>query len=161
MRNLIPDVLSPAAPLRTVRQLAPLFACVSALGLFLGGCSTEPESHLVSAPPPAGPTRVTTTTVTTSPVAVVNPGYVATSNANSTVSTIIVTQAPPAMQQEVVLAQPSSQHVWLAGYWTWRNDRYEWMAGHWELPPGPNSVWTAPRWEQQGNAYRFYEGYWN
>jgi len=104
---------------------------------------------------------VTTTTVTTSPVAVANPGYAATSNAGSTVSTIIVTQAPPAMQQEVVLAQPSSQHVWLAGYWTWRNDRYEWMAGHWELPPSPNSAWVAPRWEQQGNAYRFYEGYWN
>jgi hypothetical protein len=65
------------------------------------------------------------------------------------------------LQREVVLAQPTAQHVWLAGYWTWRNDRYEWMAGHWELPPSQSSVWVAPRWEHQGNAYRFYEGYWN
>ena len=90
----------------------------------------------------------------------VAPAYVTTSTATPVVSTIIVTQAPPALQQEVVLAQPSSQHVWIAGYWTWRNDRYEWMAGHWELPPNSGSVWVGPRWEQEGNAYRFYEGYW-
>jgi hypothetical protein len=76
-------------------------------------------------------------------------------------STIVVTQAPPALQPEAVLAQPSSRHVWLAGYWTWRDDRYEWRAGHWEMPPGSSSTWVAPRWEQDGNSYRFYEGYWN
>lgn len=70
-------------------------------------------------------------------------------------------QVPPAVQQEVALAQPSSKHVWLPGYWTWNNNRYEWMAGHWELPPTAASVWVAPRWEQQGTAYKFTEGYWN
>jgi hypothetical protein len=106
--------------------------------------------------------------MTATPVAVVtpvaaagNPAYVATSTATPVVSTVIVTQAPPALQQEVVLAQPSPHHVWLAGYWTWRDSRYEWMAGHWELPPSSGSVWVAPRWEQQGNAYKFTEGYWN
>jgi hypothetical protein len=43
----------------------------------------------------------------------------------------------------------------------WRDARYEWMAGHWELPSGSHSVWVVPRWEQQGNAYKFYEGYWD
>lgn len=88
-------------------------------------------------------------------------GYVTTTNAAPAVNTIVVTQAPPAPEQEVVLAQPGPQYVWLAGYWTWRNERYEWMSGHWEIPPSSNSVWVTPRWEQQGNAYRFYEGYWN
>lgn len=173
MRNSILSVPSPAASARAARQLAPILACCGALGLFLSGCSTEPESHVVSAPPPEGPTRaVTTTTVTSAPVVanptvvVANngygtPAYVTTASPAPAVSTTIVTQAPPAMQQEVVLAQPTSQHVWLAGFWTWRNDRYEWMAGHWELPPNSGSVWVSPRWEQQGNAYRFYEGYWN
>jgi hypothetical protein len=133
----------------------------------LAGCATEPSSHVVSAPPPVAPTStVMTTTTTTTPTGVAvavpvsgNPGYVTTSTPQ--VSTTVVTQAPPALQQEVVLAQPSPQHVWLAGYWTWRNNRYEWMAGHWEAPPSSRSTWVAPRWEQQGNAYRFYEGYWN
>lgn|GEM_PF-1091668 len=74
--------------------------------------------------------------------------------------TIIVTEAPPALQSEVVLAQPSPNYVWIAGYWTWRDNGYQWVSGHWELPPNPGSVWVAPRWEQQGNAYKFTEGYW-
>ena len=106
---------------------------------------------------------MTTTPVTVVTPAVVagNPAYVTTSTATPVVNTLVVTQAPPALQQEVVLAQPSPRHVWLAGYWTWRDARYEWMAGHWELPPSSNSVWVAPRWEHEGNAYRFTEGYWN
>lgn len=161
------QILTPQASLRSSKRLTPVLACFGALGLILAGCASEPDSHLVSAPPPSAPTRsVTTTTVTTAPVAtpavyVAPAGYVTTTNATPAVSTIIVTQAPPAMQQDVVIAQPSSQYVWLAGYWTWRNERYEWMAGHWEMPPSSNSVWMTPRWEQQGNAYRFYEGYWN
>ena len=159
------NLLLHSASARAARQLLPIFACCSALGL-LAGCATEPESHLVSAPPPPTPTRsVTTTTTTTTPMAVATPAvivgntaYVATQA--PVVSTVVVTQAPPALQQEVVLAQPTSRHVWIAGYWTWRNDRYEWMVGHWDLPPNSGAVWVAPRWEQQGNAYRFYEGYW-
>jgi hypothetical protein len=106
---------------------------------------------------------VTTTpvAVATPTVVVASPGYVTTVPAAPAVSTVVVTQSPPALQPEVVLARPSSQYVWLAGYWTWRDGRYEWMAGHWEIPPGSSSAWVSPRWEQEGNAYRFYEGYWN
>jgi len=96
------------------------------------------------------------------PVVVVgNTAYATAPSAAQSVSTTIVTQAPPALQQEVVLAQPTQHHRWLAGYWTWRNARYEWMAGHWELPPYTGAEWVSPRWEQQGNAFKFTEGYWN
>jgi len=77
------------------------------------------------------------------------------------VSTIVVNQAPPALQAELILAQPSSSHEWVAGYWTWRNNQYQWMAGHWEMPPHTNAKWTTPRWQTENGAYRFYEGYWN
>jgi hypothetical protein len=149
--------------------LAPLPLVCGAL-VMLSGCDSEPDSHLVSAPPPSSRPANTTmvTTTTSSPVAVANPQYVTTTqpayvttNATPAVSTVIVTQAPPVPQVDAVIAQPGSQYVWLAGYWTWRDNQYQWMAGHWELPPGSNSVWTAPRWEQEGNAYRFHEGYWN
>jgi hypothetical protein len=155
MLNLLP----PSASACAARSFTPVFAFCGALGLLLVGCATEPESHLVSAPPPPHTQTSTVITTTTTPGAVA-PAYVTTSPATPVVSTIVVTTAPPAPQQEVVLAQPSSQHVWIAGYWTWRNDRYEWMAGHWELPPNSGAVWVAPRWEQEGNAYRFHEGYW-
>jgi len=149
----------PASVLTTTRLLASI-CCGGILGL-LAGCTSAPESHLVSAPPPSSPTKtVVTTTTTSAPLAVPDNGNATTQTPMPVVSTII-TQAPPALQQEVAQAQPSSDHVWLAGYWTWRNDRYEWMAGHWELPPSSSARWVAPRWEQQGNAYKFTEGYWN
>jgi len=174
MKNIVLTLLSPVTSAHVAWRLVPAIVCCGALG-FLAGCSTEPESHMVSAPPPPTPSNraVMTTTTTTAPavtvanpaVVVANPGYVTNAGyvqtASPVVSTTVITQAPPAMQQEVVLAQPSPQHVWLPGYWTWRNDRYEWMAGHWELPPSSSTAWIAPRWEQQGNAYKFYEGYWN
>lgn len=127
----------------------PVLACCGILGLF-AGCATEPESHVLSSPPPPAPTQsVTTTTTTTTP----QPGVPGT-------NTVIVTQAPPALQQEVVLAQPSPDYIWIPGYWTWQNNRYEWTPGHWELPPSNAVAWVPPRWEREGYGYRFYEGYW-
>jgi len=142
---------------RTHRQIAQVSLVSAALAL-LAGCASEPASHVVSAPPPPAPS-------TQLVVAQQQPTaqYVATNNlAQPQNGVIIVTQAPPAIQQEVVLAQPSSDHKWVPGYWTWRNSRYEWMAGHWELPPSSSSVWIAPRWEHRSDgSYQFYEGYWN
>jgi len=123
--------------------------------VLMAGCASEPESHVVSAPPPATAAVVAGTQT---PVVVANSGQaVATVPSGS----VVVTQAPPALQQEPVLARPSADHVWVPGYWTWRNSRYEWMAGHWEIPPRTGATWVAPRWEARDGAYVFYEGYWN
>jgi len=137
-----------------IRQLAA-FAAVSGAIALLDGCSSEPESHVVSAPPPPAPaTQVIVQAQPAQPM-------VATP-VQTTSGAIVVMQAPPVLQQEVVPVQPSSDHRWVPGYWTWRNERYEWMAGHWELPPSSSAVWVAPRWERTDRgAYRFYEGYWN
>ena len=140
-------------------KIPSLVILCSALA-FLGGCASEPESHLVTAPPPpapgTAPAPAQVVVVTQQPqqaVAVV---------ATPTVNSYVVMQAPPAPQPpEAIPERPSSQHVWVAGYWTWQNNRYAWMAGHWEVPPYSNAKWTNPRWEPEGGAFRFYEGYWN
>lgn len=111
----------------------------------LAGCESTPESHVISAPPPAAPSAV-----------------VVAQPQQTQPSQVVVVQAPPVVQQEAVSARPSSDHTWIAGYWTWRNNRYEWIAGRWELPPRSSAVWVAPRWERLSDGtYRFYEGYWN
>lgn len=128
--------------------------------LTFAGCASEPESHLVTAPPPAAPG----TTPAPQQVVVVaqSQPVVAVAATPTSTNSYIVMQAPPAPQPpEAIPAQPSSQHVWVAGYWTWQNGRYAWMAGHWEVPPYHNAKWNNPRWESEGNAFRFYEGYWN
>ncbi len=146
---------SPHQTRRSRRPVAILSVISAGLALF-SGCASEPESHVVSAPPPPAPQ-------TQLVVAQPQPAQVIVANSAQTpAGTVIVMQAPPAVQAEVVLAQPSSDHKWLPGYWTWRDNRYEWMAGHWQLPPSSNAVWVAPRWDRTSDGgYRFYEGYWN
>lgn len=143
------------------KRLAPFL--VAASGLFLlAGCESPTESHVVSGPPPPAP--VSGAVVVSQPVAVQQPTQVVVAGTptQAGTNTIIVTAAPPALQQEVVLARPSSAHVWVPGYWTWRNNRYEWMSGHWEVPPRTDAVWVAPRSERLSDGtYRFYEGFWD
>lgn len=134
------------------RKLLAATLAVCGLAAVLGGCASEPESHVVSAPPPGAPVVASTGQA---PVVYTAPA------APNTQSTIVVTQAPPSPQQEVVSARPGSDYVWVGGYWTWRNNRYEWVAGHWVVPPRSGATWVPPRWEQEGGAYRFYEGYWD
>lgn len=95
------------------------------------------------------------------PVAVQTPTGVATVQTPVGASSVVVMQAPPAAQQEVPTARPSASHVWVPGYWTWRNNQYQWMAGRWDVPPRTGGVWIPPRWQQEGTSWRFYEGYWD
>ena len=74
--------------------------------------------------------------------------------------TIIVSQAPPPPQAETPPARPSPGYIWIPGCWTWGGDRYEWSAGHWEIPPEGETTWVPPRWKPDADGYRFYEGYW-
>jgi hypothetical protein len=143
-----------------------LFTFCGIVGLF-AGCATEPVSHVVSAPPPASPTTTQQQVVVTQqPQQVIvtqQPAQqvVTTVNAAGVATSYVVLQAPPAPQApQAVPARPSSSHVWIDGYWTWRNARYEWMAGHWEVPPFDGAKWESPRSQTEGNSIRFYEGRW-
>ena len=134
-----------------------LLAVCGAIGL--AGCASEPSSVVVSAPPPPPPGSVPSATVYSTP-APAQPTAVAVPSPVGG-SSIVVMQAPPAAQQEVPSPRPSSTHVWVPGYWTWRNNQYQWMAGHWEAPPRSGAVWVPPRWQPEGSSWRFYEGYWD
>jgi hypothetical protein len=73
---------------------------------------------------------------------------------------IVVNQAPPPPRPDTVAPQPSPEHVWIAGYWAWRDNQQQWVPGHWEIPPRPGATWIPARWEQRGSEYVFIEGYW-
>lgn len=120
----------------------------------LAGCGSYPASHVVAAPPPPAPQLIASPS---QPTQVVVAGALQTTGG----STVLLVQAPPAPQQEIAVAKPSDRHAWVPGYWTWRNERYEWMAGHWEVPPSSGAVWVTARWEPTNDGrFRFYEGYW-
>ena len=142
-----------------------LFTLCGALAL-LAGCATERESHVVNAPPPPAPTSPQQVIVTQHPQQVIvtqqQPQQVVTTVApNGATTSYVVLQAPPASQPpQAIPAQPSPQHVWIAGYYTWQNNRYEWMAGRWDVPPFSGARWQNPHTESEAGAFRFYEGRW-
>jgi hypothetical protein len=146
-------------------SLALLAAC-GAIGL-LAGCASEPSSVVVSTPPPPPPAVTPGMTVTSPAPAVTSRSVPVQQSTAVTVpspvggSSIVVTQQPPVAQSETPTPRPSSSHTWVPGYWTWSSNQYQWMAGHWEVPPRAGAVWVPPRWQPEGTGYRFYEGYWD
>lgn len=134
---------------------------VTAAGVgLLAGCTSEPGSRVVSAPPPSAQTGTVGQTV------VVPSGTAGTTTAPAATTaspgaTVVVQQSPPAVQQENAPPRPSEDHVWVSGFWAWRDDRYHWVPGQWVVPPYEGAVWVPPRWEPEGQGYRFYDGYWD
>jgi hypothetical protein len=50
--------------------------------------------------------------------------------------------------------------VWVYGYYDYQGDHYDWVPGHWEIPP-PNAVaFVRPHWRYRGGAYVYVRGYW-
>ncbi len=66
----------------------------------------------------------------------------------------------PPSTTDSVEDQPTPQHVYVSGHWTWKDGAYTWVSGAWELPPSNSAEWVAPRWEKKDNGYALKEGYW-
>jgi hypothetical protein len=73
---------------------------------------------------------------------------------------VAVAGPPPQPMQEVRVAAPGAQVVWVAGYWHWTGMQYTWIPGHWDRPP-PGALWRVPRYTVREGTY-FYEpgGWW-
>ncbi|BAU56014.1 YXWGXW repeat-containing protein [Mucilaginibacter gotjawali] len=60
--------------------------------------------------------------------------------------------------------RPSAAHVWVAEEWRWNPGRrnYEYVAGHWGLPPRHGGMWMAGHWEKRKFRRGFYwvPGHW-
>jgi hypothetical protein len=68
---------------------------------------------------------------------------------------------PPAPLAESVTSQPSSDAVWIPGYWTYESgSRYEWVSGRWEIPPRGARAYYPPHWKREGNGAVYVRGHW-
>jgi hypothetical protein len=69
---------------------------------------------------------------------------------------------PPPPPREVIAVRPAREAIWVEGYWAYagRGNRYEWVPGHWEVPPPQYHTFVQPRWEPRGNGYVYVRGYW-
>jgi hypothetical protein len=75
---------------------------------------------------------------------------------------LVVNQAPPsAPKQDVIPPQPSPQHVWQPGYWTWKEgNSWVWVPGRWEAPPYPYGTWIPGHWSYRYGYYHWVPGHW-
>lgn len=154
-----------------MKRTGILLTLLAAAALVLvAGCGGEPLNEVQVAPsagesrasaPPAPPSappaqsgpavaRVTTTTEQE----VIRPGGPAV-----TTREVVVSQAPPPLRQEVMTMAPSPTHLWMPGYWTWNNG-WQWVSGHWELPPQQTTTWVPGQWVPQGPNWLWRPGRW-
>ena len=70
---------------------------------------------------------------------------------------------PPAVQEEVVLASPGPDYVWIGGYYDWDLGvrHFVWRPGRWERPPHAEAHWVAPRYEERNGRHYYHRGHWD
>ena len=69
---------------------------------------------------------------------------------------------PPAPVREVIVARPRPDAVWVEGYYSYSGygGRYDWVPGHWEVPPPRYRTFVRPHWQPRGGSYVYVRGYW-
>jgi hypothetical protein len=73
---------------------------------------------------------------------------------------VVVRVAPPAARVEVVPRAPSPRHVWVPGYWGWREHHgHVWYGGHYVVGR-PGAVWEPAHWSARGGYWHLSEGHW-
>jgi hypothetical protein len=117
------------------RNLFGILASLTVTGLLSSGCISTHRTEVVGEP-------IVTTTRTT--------------------RTVVVTSEPPPPKVEVRGTAPSETHVWVDGNWTYQNDHWVWLPGHWEERPRLNALWVPGHWDRNpdGSGWVWTEGYW-
>ena len=72
---------------------------------------------------------------------------------------VIAAVQPPPPQVEKVPPAPTSDAVWIPGYWNWSNDQYVWVAGRYE-PARVGYTWVPNRWEHVNGRWQMTGGAW-
>ena len=73
----------------------------------------------------------------------------------------IVSEAPPPLRHEVVIARPSDHHVWVSGYWHHGGPGWVWVSGRWVVPPRPHAYWVSAHYGHVSGGWRYVPGHWS
>jgi hypothetical protein len=126
---------------------------------------TAVQSAPAPAPAPPAPTTAPPPAIPDAPSVPMAPSLTANAQpvppgAARPPRTVIVEQAPPAAQVEVVPLAPSPEYYWVPGYWSWRGGAWVWVGGCWVHRPVPSAVWVGGHWARHGRGYIWIGGRW-
>ena len=74
--------------------------------------------------------------------------------------TVDAVPPPPPPPYDLQTAQPTTSAIWVVGFYDWDGYRYNWVPGHWEVPPPNAVVFVRPHWRYRGGTYVYIRGYW-
>ena len=72
----------------------------------------------------------------------------------------VVAEVPPEPMVEYIPDAPSTDYVWVPGYWYWSGAGYVWVAGRYATPPSAGHIYVRSGWVVVDGRYRFVRGYW-
>jgi hypothetical protein len=73
---------------------------------------------------------------------------------------MVVTERPPALEQEAIPAAPTPDHVWVSGYWTYAYNGWVWVSGCHTLRPRLHAIWVPGTWERHPRGWIWIHGRW-
>ena len=75
--------------------------------------------------------------------------------------TVGIPEGPPNAVVEIVPVAPSPRHIWVGGYYGYRENRYIWNPGSYQLPPRGRTGWTQGVYRQNNRGnHVFVRGHW-
>lgn len=116
------------------------------LGLFIVGVASEAHSQSAPVERPTKEVQQEETVIQRERVIVHGP--------------VVVHAAPPPLRADVITVAPSPEHVWVSGYWVWRNDDWAWQSGYWEPRPHPKAEWVPGQWVATSSGWLWKDGRW-
>lgn len=73
----------------------------------------------------------------------------------------VVATGPPPMVDEVIIAAPSSRHVWMPGYYSYNRGNYVFINGSYGIPPRGRTSYTQGSWQNTPRGYKRGRGHWH